>query len=371
MVEKHLRLLAFDMAHAFQRGIRVKNQQEQWYLALVGIKGDMKIHAELFAKFTRCYSNLGRSNHIRMCAWCWAGDEDYPFEECSDAPNWVQTMFQDRPWPADVSPELSGIPFDASRPEYAPFHLMKVGLTRDVVGSLLVVLCRLGFWDYEEGESQDINVRLQRAHGSFRLYCSLIRKSPGLRSFTRAFVNSPDFSTSPWTNSKGSDSTLLVNWLTWFVSLHLCVGANDRGCRGFLQVARHVLQSISATHRLWLARPCAERLYLLLLSLCRGYCMLARRPREMGMVSFSMKPKYHGIKHVAQEVREQLLRGAHRIMNPNANGCEVNEDHVGRVASLSRKVSTRLLTRRVHDRTFLKTRALFRRRWKAVGSGSL
>ena len=54
-----------------------------------------------------------------------------------------------------------------------------------------------------------------------------------------------------------------------------------------------------------------------------------------------MKPKQHAIHHVAYELRQQLLGGKMFIMNPITWGNEQNEDTVGRLARLARKVSTR------------------------------
>lgn len=41
-----------------------------------------------------------------------------------------------------------------------------------------------------------------------------------------------------------------------------------------------------------------------------------------------MIPKYHAAKHLAFELRTQLLSGAARVMNPGVYNTESNEDHV-------------------------------------------
>lgn len=100
-----------------------------------------------------------------------------------------------------------------------------------------------------------------------------------------------------------------------------------------------------------------------------GVCLLTFLHPLVCKVSFSMIPKYHALKHVAFQIRSQLRRGCPRILNPQIDCCESNEDHVGKVAALSRRVSTRLLTRRVIQRYFLKTRALIVRHVKSHGAG--
>ena len=174
---------------------------------------------------------------------------------------------------------------------------------------------------------------------------------------------------------KGSDTTLLVKWLTWFIGLQLAT--DSQGVERFLKIGRQVLLNVTGlhkiceTHGLFLERECAQRLYIHILAVCRGYHQLARQALSFRMIAFGVKPKYHAIKHVLWEIRRQIVGSSPLILNPAAWGCEQNEDHVGRVSSLSRRVSVRTLTLRVHQRYFLKTRALLVRNWKVRGKGTL
>ena len=238
-------------------------------------------------------------------------------------------------------------------------------------------MCRVGLFDFEDSESRGINLRLQRAHGAFKLWALTNGKSPGLRSFTRAFMNvQKSFSTSPWSNSKGSDSVLLCKWLYFYTGLML--SSEPQGFEQFLRVARKVLQNIIGMHALWethglfLPRPCAQLLYIKIMTVCKGYHMLARMGMEdFKMVGFGVKPKYHGLKHLAWDIRAQLLAGAPMVLSANMCSCESNEDHVGKVCSLARKVSTKTIGQRLLQRYFLKSKALFVRHRKKFGEGSL
>lgn len=376
VLQTHLDLVASDMKHLYEEGIKV--QGDTWYGALIAIKGDQKFHAETAGEFSRSYATLGRKQQLEMCAWCLAGPHPFVFEEVDHEPNWMQTQFSSRPWSNDTPPILSTIPFDTSRPEYMfkfdMFHLLKVGMTRDLVGSLVVVLCRLGFFD-DETDPRDLPSRLERAHGSFKLWCLLEKKSPGLRSFTRAYFNYPTFQSTPWANSKGSDTSLMVRWLTFFTGLQL--KTDPRGLDGFLRVARRVLinvtesHKICETHGLWMPRQCGQALYLKLMVVCKGYHVLAQYGLSFAMICFGLKPKYHSVKHLLLELRTQIRSGASWVLNPNIHCCESNEDHVGKVSSLSRRVSTRTLGKRLMQRYFLKTRALLVRHKAKHGKGCL
>ncbi|CAL1138554.1 unnamed protein product [Cladocopium goreaui] len=159
ILQKHLQLLSEDMCHLYETGIQLG--ESLWHGVLIGVKGDMKFHAETCCRFDRYHANLGKIADLMMCPFCHAGQQGMPFEELDDTPLWTNSMFATRPWPADDSPHLATIPYDSFGRQEAmfsldPFHVSKVGLIRDVVGSLLVIMCRVGFFD-TASDSRDIN----------------------------------------------------------------------------------------------------------------------------------------------------------------------------------------------------------------------
>ena len=142
VLEKHIELLSEDMTHIFTSGVEVNG--DTFFGALVAIKGDMKHHVSL---------GLERSYHKllggMMCSLCHAGAEHVPFESHEDDPHWASTMYVTRPWSQE--PTICKIPYDQTTPEKAfvldAFHLVKVGLGRDLAGSMVVLLARMGFFD--------------------------------------------------------------------------------------------------------------------------------------------------------------------------------------------------------------------------------
>lgn len=95
--------------------------------------------------------------------------------------------------------------------------------------------------------------------------------------------------------------------------------------------------------------------------LLRGYRRLAYEAVRLQMVGWGLKPKYHALHHMAYSLRQQILSLA---LNPMAWGNESNEDTIGKVCRLARKVDVRTITRRVLQRYFLKKRALLKRNRK-------
>lgn len=142
VLENHIEALTDDMNSLYWNGVEVGGQT--YYGALIGFKGDMKHHLSL---------GLNRSYHkLRggmMCSLCEAGAPGIGFESHLDQPPWETTMYSSRPW--DVQPVVCSIPFNSQTPERAfvldPFHLFKLGLARDLAGSMIVYLARTGSFD--------------------------------------------------------------------------------------------------------------------------------------------------------------------------------------------------------------------------------
>lgn len=352
----------------FNQGITLNNGKVI-FASLVGIKGDMSFHRSIF-NLSRSYSNVGTVNHNKICHCCEAGEEGCSFEDFSEEPTWSRTLYSTRPWPQDMRPTLSKIAFDESAPEQMLrndfFHIYKLGVARDVIGGIVVILARLKYFDHENC-SKSIDSRLARAHSYFSLWASAEGRCPALRSFSMAFFNLKSLSSAPWVNCKGSDARLLLEWLDFqlrlFINYPPFVDEHGRLLRT-MQLVVEACLSVYMIHRhpLWLERMCARNLYIKIMRVLRGYASLASQVIPLQMRAFVMKPKQHGFHHIAWALKQGLLTGAALIPSPQLYGTEGNEDYVGRISRLSRRVCIRVCDLRVCDRLFLKTTALLRRR---------
>ena len=362
-----LDVLATDLANLFQQGLQVGDNR--FFIALIGCKGDLKQQREFFAELTRSYANLGTKNELMICQHCYAGAPGYNFDNPLDDPNWASTLYAARPWL--TLPPFGKVPFDAIKPEmlyvFDLFHVFKLGIGRDLVGSLIVCLCRFGFWD-SAGDSQNIHDRLSRAHGSFALYCHTTQRSAALRSFSVHFMNYKTSAAYAWANCKASDTVLLLQWLSWFLAISLRhPPPAAHGLMGFLQTAHATVKTaISMTslpykHGVWLRRACAAALYVQIMAVLRGYAHLAEECLNLQVTGFAYKPKYHALHHIAHNIRMALQTASPRVLSPVVFSCDSCEDLVGRASRLSRRVSVRSSGRRVMERVFLKTRAVLRR----------
>ena len=369
LLHQAFKLVAEDTSLLCTEGVAVPSKG-RFYGAILGIKGDMKFHHQI-GHLQRSYYNLGRKSDYPICHLCGAGGPGVPFDELVASPVWQGSLFTEPPWPQDDPPSLAQIPFDelCQSKIFAldPFHLWKMGTGRDLCGSSVVVLARLGMFDFEEGCTQNIEDRLARALSCFRLWCVGNSKTPALRTFTKLNFMCKDQSCFPWVNCKGSDTTLLTHWLLFF--LRVQIGPVDDSHKRLCSALEQTLQSaiivwqILHTHRVWLNRPCAQRLEHHLLRALRGFKVAAAECHGLGLAGFGLKPKLHALHHVVKDVESQLNSGALRILNPLVFSCEGNEDMVGRISRLARRVSARCVNKRVFDRLMYKTKALIRKKF--------
>ena len=249
------------------------------------------------------------------------------------------------------------------------FHLVKVGLGRDLCGSGILVLARLGLYDWEGCTSKTLSDRLQRAHQSFSLWCAGCKCKPGLRSFTKQFLNIQSKKSFAWMNTKGSDTMMVIRYLKWFAGIELIAPStkkaeeNQKIMRLLKHTTDNLLQAFSIIHGhgLWLDRPCGKLLYTCFMVTLRGYKSLAKHALQLQLCGFAFKPKFHGLHHVAYKLRLDLLAGNQRVLNPVCWMCEQDEDKVGKISRLSRRISVRNQTSQILYRYMLKKKSCLAR----------
>ena len=363
IIDELMKKLATNFHRLFHEGVTLPDGS-QYFGAVIGIKGDMDFHKKAM-RLTRSYSNLG--NDIEICHHCKAGGPHYGFEDYSENPAWEESLYQERPWPLEDPPPFSLVPYDRQCPERILqgdiFHIVKLGVARDIIGGCLILLLRLGFMDYP-GSTTNIDDRFQRSHSYFAMWCRAQGKSPGLRKFSKAFFNMKSLVSAPWANCKGSDSVLLLQWLSFTLKLYI----QNPPVQGHTVLLKNMLQVVDEclalrmlhTHRLWLPRKCAVIFYVRAMTVLRGYAVLGRAAVGLHIRAFIQKPKHHGLHHLAFQLKQDLLRGSTLLLSPQSMACEMNEDFLGRISRLSRRVGFRLCNLRVIERYFLKITCLLK-----------
>ena len=358
--------VASDLKDLFENGVMVAGKC--LHAAVLGVKGDLDWHRQVYS-LLRSYAHVGTKTTGHICHACLAGGNGPLFEDYSENPTWATTGFVQRPWNTNGPPpslcQIPSFPAPEELIQLDPFHVVKMGVGRSIAGGILVFLVRQKYFDHA-GSSQNFKDRLQRAHSNFVLWCSAERKYPSLRSFTIAFLSMTCLASAPWTATKGADTTLMLQWLLFYLGLVLQSSpeaAHVRMLKDMHALCKSTLAATGMMHRhgLWMERGCARLLYIELMRTLRGYQLLGSRCLGMGYRAFIQKPKNHALHHIAWSIKEQLLLGAPLIINPEAFSCEPDEDFIGRVSRLSRKLDVRKQGHRVFSRMFLKIRALKKR----------
>ena len=131
--------------------------------------------------------------------------------------------------------------------------------------------------------------------------------------------------------------------------------------RKALQAANQSFDSMNS-HRLLLERRCAIYIYEQMTMVLNAYAWLARWCLDNDIAAFAMIYKVHAWKHEALDLF-QALKDMDRqyFLNPLIHSCEINEDVVGRVSKLSRKVDSRLMERRCLQLYYSKCHFLHKR----------
>lgn len=237
LVHQAMGMVSEDLASLHSQGFRLGS--EQYFCATLGVKGDLKFHFQM-GHLTRTYLNTGTTNENPVCSLCLAGSPGFPFEDLGPLPRWQDTMFSEKPW--NHEPVLVQIPFQHGQEEalfrFDCFHCWKLGVGRDLVGSTLVSLALLRYYDFDEDDTQNLPDRLDRCHSHFRLWCQASGKSPALHYFSQALFNSPNQRSFPWANVKGSDCMLLTSFLLFLVDVAIKNGSVKEGHLVFSRSSR-------------------------------------------------------------------------------------------------------------------------------------
>ena len=357
--------MADCMIELFTAGVQYKGQC--FRAAVCGIKGDLEFHHEI-AAFDRCYATAGTVNNLMMCPQCYAGTDQLPYTDVSDSPAWASTCHASVPWSA--LPRLSRIPFSSARPaamyRFDIFHCLKFGILKDLGACLLIELASHGMFDCAGvRESVGLPARLERAHMLFKLWCIAERRNPNIRKFTKGTLHVTKIGF-PFLGGKGADAVLCCMFLQFFLRLNLrevqtpdlkrLLKAMEETITGALDFL-----GVHHSHQVFLKPYCAKFVHVSGMKLLRGYAYLASRAIQEGKRLYSLRPKLHYYHHVLLDLETQIRRRDEWCLNPALFGCESNEDYIGRISRLSRKVSPKSISQRTIDRYLVAVKLLFRK----------
>ena len=132
-----------NLGEACEAGIDVNGTL--YFPACIGFKLDMEWMAKV-GSLTRSYQNVGTVRSLPCCHECDAGLSQYPFEDVNPNAKWLQTRWRTIPWVKE--PPWRKVPFDSSKPakflRRDPFHIFRLGISRNFLASCIFLLCYMG-----------------------------------------------------------------------------------------------------------------------------------------------------------------------------------------------------------------------------------
>ena len=362
-----LKETAKELRSLFHEGLKHTKSGSQVKFVFIGAKGDSEWHWEA-AAFTRSYHRSGTVRNLMVCPLCDAGAEGVSFTDVSDAPVWLPTVGASDPW--DQVPPLNEAPyasrFPASLYKFDPFHVLKFGVFRDAVASTIIRLGHMAYFDYDDSESCGVPERLSRAYALYSMWCLAKGKCQTLKRFSRANFNYGTNSNFPWINAKGSEIVILMMWLEFQLQVFLREPKEPSDSvllQAMLQMFRGGLSYIGImhSHGIWLPHGCAKLQLDAGLSFARGYAWLASFFTALRLPGFRLRPKLHYMMHLLMDLKVPVDAGESYALNSALWLCESNEDFIGRISRVSRRVHPKTAAVRTAQRYLVKVRLLLER----------
>ena len=315
--------------------------------------------------------NVGTTQET-CCPECDAGSRpDLPMIDLRDEPSWAATIYQTEPW--NSVPAIANVPFSATASKKVSmfrkdaFHTLKFGILKDLAAGMIMWLCQEGCFDFPGCASKSMDARLERAFKTFQLWTLAEKKSTSLRKFSRINFHRVKATRFPFLPGKGADSLVCCSFLEFQLRILLREHLDDSRKElytAMLQTVQGALNYVGVyhSHGIFMPKPCTRFQLSCGYRLLRGYGFLASRAMREGRRFFALRPKLHYHQHMLLELQGQVL-SQHEIMFNYAAcfNCESNEDFIGRVARMSRKVSPKLTARRTIERYLVAVQLVLRR----------
>ena len=198
----------------------------------------------------------------------------------------------------------------------------------------------MGYFDFSAEDYRNIPDRLTRGYALYKLWCLASNKNPSLKGFTKLNLNFETTSKFAWVNAKGSEVTMLMQWLDFLVPTFAAEPKQASDLvflRAVSQMIRGGLDYIGVmhSHGIWLPLNCGKVQLQGGLAFARGYSFLAQHLMEQGCTGYRLRPKLHYLMHLLIHLKSQIDKNAPWVLNEALHLCESNEDFIGRLSRVS------------------------------------
>ncbi|CAE7445065.1 unnamed protein product [Symbiodinium natans] len=330
-----LMVISWQSPQLFEQGLRLDfpdGKHQHYYVAWVGLKGDWPIQQKL-GHLQRHFSRLTTNEQ--------AGRPGVPLHDFSEHAAWRTTFLRTSPF--ETMGPLADVPQTAS-PEmmlrYDPFHTLHKGCFAELAGSGLVMII-----DYGILGDDSVPKQLNSLYQLLQEFCTRTKHPLHMDGLTRNLLNFPRDSSYPvgsW--FKAADTTAVLAFLEEFFRNHLATLANPDP---YLESAHDACVNANIFLRtlyrngLWLPLQATTEVAQSGYNFLRCYAECAQHAYNQGKTRYKLQPKYHTMIHFADFYGTAARSRQRFTWNILADGCQMDEDLVGKVATLSRAVNVR------------------------------
>lgn len=360
-----MRVVSENLRDILLTGVKDPVTGEVFRVCLISAKGDWPYLSKL-GQFTRSF-NTAPKRSIRgqevlkgTCHLCLAGTRSYPAEEiATSTPRWVETIGVLAPWvvePSVVSLSCHDLENPASFFQIDLWHTVHLGFGRSFIASTVqLVLDVLVLNNLDEKWSF-----LTRHYLG---WCKKNKCQAHISKVTAYLMSYHDRSGAQGNWHKGALTTNFMKWIVVLLEevpkdrdglLQLCLKAAHALNRmfGFLYQAPAFLEGEQC---LFVADRGQEFLNLY-------YALAQSQFAKRKPFLYPLYPKLHGLHHWVIQLRGDYKN--HQLAeNPMIYACQMDEDCIGRVARLSRRVNIRAVMNRTFDRYLIAAHTV----WVASG----
>ena len=344
-------LFSLELKDLYENGVIDASTGERWRFVVLGVKGDMP-YLQKIGKLKRSWNATVKRGTARtaprgVCHLCLAGTNGCPAEDTRTHATWIPTIGVQPPW--DIMPGIvQNLPHDLSNPSsflHADiWHCIHLGVGKSFVASTLQICLEVipGCTNNDD-RFQWLTDHYQRWCRSVKTSCYVSKISPYLVSYG----DGPG-ATGNW--SKGSLTTNLARWL---VVLLQDLSQDQSGLLPLcLEAIKQLNNAMSFLYNAPLFLESNECEYVHDRGMCfvQTYSTLATKCFNLGRAHlFPLFPKLHACHHVFLSLHQSSLTCGIGL-NPLSASCQLDEDTIGRVSRVSRRVSSRLVILRTLQR---------------------
>ena len=329
---------------------------------VLGMKGDLPFLAKA-GNLNRTFMNIrkaprtAKSKPLTGCCWmCAAGTDAVPFEEFTTAPKWLATSGRQNALPWHCMPLFFDDVPHVVHDKGAFFkldvlHIYHLGIGRDFVGSALTMALTTFY-------ETSVEVALKEMNQELKQFLKASGKQVHFKTITRdvlGFTSEGVYPAGHW--SKAMDTPVLMEFTSWIIQQR----PNKLNESRDLQIICSACEAMSDLMRallkagLWLNSNEAGMCSDCGLHFLACYSKLANLSYQRSSCRFNLVPKLHCFHHICMDLRSQA-RTSNFALNPLSQCTFQDEDFVGRVARISRRVSPRLQSLRTIQRYLVATR---------------